>query len=205
MAPSAIETPKSGMLPVEVHEPPLSPVAQVGEMVAPFISPVETGAIVLVLTVFILFQKEDLRDRLIRLMGTADLHRSTRALNDVAARLSRYFLAQFLVNAAFGALIWVDLLVIGIPSPALWGILAGLLRFVPYIGTMLAAALPLALAAAVAPGWSMVAYVALLFGVLEPLVGYAIEPFIYGRSTFYRPHGMMRRSCSGTATILMLP
>jgi predicted PurR-regulated permease PerM len=185
--PSPIETPKSGMVPVEVHEPPLSPVAQVGEMVAPLLSPVETAAVVLVLTVFILFQKEDLRDRLIRLMGTADLHRSTRALNDAAARLSRYFLAQLLVNAAFGAMIWVGLLGIGIPSPALWGILAGLLRFVPYIGTILAAALPLALAAAVAPGWSMVGYVALLFGILEPLVGYAIEPFIYGRSTGLSP------------------
>ena len=187
VAPTAIETPKSGMLPVEVHDPPLSPVAQVGAMVAPLLSPVETGAIVLVLTIFILFQKEDLRDRLIRLMGTADLHRSTRALNDAATRLSRYFLAQLLVNAAFGAVIWLGLLAIGIPSPALWGILAGLLRFVPYIGTMLAAALPLALAAAVAPGWSMVAYVALLFGILEPLVGYAIEPFIYGRSTGLSP------------------
>ena len=186
-APSAIETPKSGMVPVEVHNPPLSPVAQVGAMVAPLLSPMETGAIVLVLTIFILFQKEDLRDRLIRLMGTADLHRSTRALNDAATRLSRYFLAQLLVNAAFGAVIWLGLLVIGIPSPALWGILAGLLRFVPYVGTMLAAALPIALAAAVAPGWSMVVYVALLFGILEPLVGYAIEPFLYGRSTGLSP------------------
>lgn len=187
MAPHAIEHPKSGMLPVEVHDPPLSPVAQVGAMVAPLLPPVETGAIVLVLSIFILFQKEDLRDRLIRLMGTADLHRSTRALNDAATRLSRYFLAQLLVNAAFGTVIWVGLLVIGIPSPALWGILAGLLRFVPYVGTMLAAALPIALAAAVAPGWSMVVYVALLFGILEPLVGYAIEPFIYGRSTGLSP------------------
>lgn len=186
-APSAIEAPKSGMVPVEVHNPPPSPVAQVAEMVAPLLSPIETGAIVLVLTVFILFQKDDLRDRLIRLMGTADLHRSTRALNDAAARLSRYFLAQLLVNAAFGAVIWLGLMVIGIPSPALWGILAALLRFVPYVGTLLAAALPLALAAAVAPGWSMVAYVALLFGILEPVVGYAIEPFIYGRSAGLSP------------------
>lgn len=185
--PAASDAPRTGLLPVEVHAPPMSPVAQVGAMVAPLLSPLETAAIVLVLTVFILFQKEDLRDRLIRLMGTADLHRSTRALNEAAVRLSRYFLAQLLVNSAFGAVIWVGLLAIGIPSPALWGILAGLLRFVPYVGTMIAAALPLALAAAVAPGWSLVIYVSLLFGVLEPLVGYAIEPFLYGRSTGLSP------------------
>lgn len=179
--------PAGNAIPVEVHNPPPTAIAEIRDIVLPALAPVETALIVMVVTIFILFQKEDLRDRLIRLMGSADLHRSTVALTDGAQRLSRYFLSQFVVNCGFGAIIWGGLFALGVPSPGLWGILAGLLRFVPYVGTIAAAVGPLALAAAVDPGWSLVIWVALLFLIVEPIIGYIIEPLLYGHSTGLSP------------------
>lgn len=180
-------TTASGALPVEILAPPLTATEELKTFVLPALAPLETTLIVLVVTIFILFQRDDLRDRVIRLMGAADLHRTTVALNDGAKRLSRYFLSQFAVNCAFGAIVWGGLFLIGVPAPGLWGILAGLLRFVPYVGSIIAAIGPLALAAAVDPGWELTTYVALLFVVLEPLTGYVVEPLLYGHSTGLSP------------------
>ena len=179
--------PASGAVPVEVRVAPPTAFEEVQAYVIPALAPIETSFVVLIVTVFILFQKEDLRDRLIRLMGAGDLHRTTLALDDGAKRLSRYFLSQFVVNCGFGAVIWGGLFMLGVPSPGLWGILAGLLRFVPYIGTVIAALGPLALGAAVDPGWNMVIWVALLFVLVEPVVGYVVEPLLYGHSTGLSP------------------
>lgn len=175
------------IIPVEVHDPPPTAIQEIVAVIVPVLRPVETALIVLVVTVFILLQKEDLRDRLIRLMGAADLHRTTIALDEGGKRLSRYFLSQFAVNCAFGAVIWGGLFLIGVPSPGLWGILAGLLRFVPYVGTLIAALAPIILSTAIDPGWTMTVAVALLFVIVEPLVGYVVEPFLYGRSTGLSP------------------
>lgn len=174
-------------VPVEVHEPPPTAIQSLAAMVSPVVAPLQTMLIVIVLAIFIMFQRYDLRDRLIRLLGSADLHRTTIALDDGAARLSRYFLSQFAVNCAFGAVIWGGLFLIGVPSPGLWGILAGLLRFVPYVGSLIAIVGPLALAAAVDPGWLMVGMVAALFAGVELLVGYVLEPLLYGRSSGLSP------------------
>ena len=174
-------------IPVEIQAPPASAMDEIRSYVLPALAPVETTLIVLIVTIFILFQKEDLRDRLIRLMVTVDLHRTTVALDEGAKRLSRYFLSQFVVNVGFGAVIWGGLFLIGVPSPGLWGVLAGLLRFIPYVGVLVAGIGPLALAAAVEPGWLMVGYVALLFLIVEPLVGYVVEPLLYGHSTGLSP------------------
>jgi len=108
--------------------------------------PLVTVGIVFVVTIFILLQRQDLRDRLIRLFGATDLHRTTSALDDAARRLSRYFLTQLAINATFGLVIGVGLYFIGVPNPVLWGMLSALLRFVPYIGSFIAAGLPIALA-----------------------------------------------------------
>jgi hypothetical protein len=132
-------------------------------------------------------QREDLRDRFIRLAGAHDLHRTTVAMDDAGQRLSRYFVSQLGVNATFGLVIGLGVYAIGLPSPVLWGVVAGLLRFVPYIGAILAAVPPLALSAAIDPGWSLTLYTALLFVLIEPLVGYVIEPFLYGHSTGLSP------------------
>ena len=105
--------------------------------------PLATAGIVLLFVMFILLQREDLRDRLIRLFGGSDLQRATATMNDAATRLSRYFLSQVLIKSAYGALIAVALWAIGIPSPIAWGILAALMRFVPYVGAYIAAAFPL--------------------------------------------------------------
>ncbi|WP_346732079.1 AI-2E family transporter [Sphingomonas sp. GC_Shp_4] len=184
---SLAPVPASGAVPVEVHDAPPTAFEEVQAYVVPALAPIETALVVLIVTVFILFQQEDLRDRLIRLMGAGDLHRTTVALNDGAKRLSRYFLSQFMVNCGFGAVIWGGLFIIGVPSPGLWGILAGLLRFIPYVGTVIAALAPLALAAAVDPGWQMAIWVALLFVLVEPIVGYVVEPMLYGHSTGLSP------------------
>ena len=177
----------TGAVAVEVRDAPPTALEEVQAYVVPALAPIETALVVLIVTIFILFQKEDLRDRLIRLMGAGDLHRTTLALDEGAKRLSRYFLSQFMVNCGFGAVIWGGLFVLGVPSPGLWGILAGLLRFVPYVGPVIASLGPLALAAAVDPGWHMVIWVALLFLLVEPLVGYVVEPLLYGHSTGLSP------------------
>src|SRR4029077_9333350 len=100
-------------------------------------------------------QREDLRDRFIRLAGAGDLRRTTVALDDAASRLSRYLLTQTAINTSFGVLVGAGLWFIGVPHPVLWGILGMLLRFVPYIGPVIAAALPVIVTLAVDPGWAM--------------------------------------------------
>jgi hypothetical protein len=137
--------------------------------------------------IFILLQREDLRNRFIKLAGSHDLQKTTAALDDAATRLSRLFLIQLALNAAFGIVIGTGLWIIGIPSPILWGILGAILRFVPYIGAVISAVFPLTLAAAVDPGWSMLLWTAALFLVVEPVVGHVIEPFLYGHGTGLSP------------------
>lgn len=174
-------------VPVEVLQPDPGTLSNLRSLIAPLISPLATTGIIVIFVIFILLQREDLRNRLIRLAGTHDLQRTTAALDDAARRLSRLFLNQLLINSGFGILIGVGLWIIGVPSPALWGILAAVLRFVPYIGSIIAAAFPLTLALAVDPGWSMLIWTAILFFVIEPAIGQVIEPLVYGRSTGLSP------------------
>ena len=174
-------------LPVEIHQPPPSPLDLARSIISPILGPIATAAIVFIVAIFILLQQHDLRDRFIRLFGSSDLHRTTVALDDAAARLSRYFLTQLAVNACFGLIIGIGLFFIGIPSPALWGVLAALLRFVPYMGALLAGIAPVVLAAAIDPGWSMTIGVAALFLITEPIIGQIVEPLLYGRSTGLSP------------------
>jgi predicted PurR-regulated permease PerM len=172
---------------VEVATPTPSVLTVARAVIAPVLGPLETTVIVFIVAIFILMQREDLRDRFIRLVGSSDLHRTTLAMDDVGQRLSRYFVSQLGVNACFGTVIGVGLWLIGVPSAALWGVLAGLLRFVPYVGPLLAAVAPVTLAVAVDPGWWMAIYVVLLFLIIEPLTGYLVEPLLYGHSTGLSP------------------
>jgi predicted PurR-regulated permease PerM len=174
-------------IPVQLNQPRAAPLELAKNVLEPILKPVESALIIFIVAVFILLQKEDLRDRLIRLFGSGDLHRTTLAMDDAANRLSRYFLAQLGINSAFGVVVGVGLSLIGVPSPILWGILGALLRFVPYVGAVLAAALPIALAAAVSPGWSMMLWTASLFVVTELVTGQVIEPMVYGHSTGLSP------------------
>ena len=154
----------------------------------PILHPLATTGLILIFTIFILLQREDLRNRMIRLAGgSGDLRRTTAAIDDAARRLSRFFLAQLALNVAFGVVIGVGLWLIGVPSPPLFGVLAAILRFVPYIGAAISALLPLVLAASVDPGWTMVIATAALFLVVEPIAGHVIEPLLYGHSTGLSP------------------
>ncbi len=190
----AAEPPAAGdraPMPVEVHQPNPSPLEVAERVLSPILGPLATTGIVFIFAIFILLQQEDLRDRLIRLFGSGDLHRTTAALDDAGLRLSRYFLAQFGLNVAFGCMVAIGLFFIGVPSPMLWGVVAALFRFVPYIGAIMSAIFPLALAAAVDPGWSMVLWTAAFFVALESVTGQAIEPMLYGRSTGLSPFSVI--------------
>jgi predicted PurR-regulated permease PerM len=174
-------------IPVEVRQPDPGALQVLAALIEPLIHPLTTTGIVVIFVIFILLQQNDLRNRLVRLAGAKDLHRTTAALDDAGQRLSRLFLTQLALNAAFGFVIGTALWLIGVPSAPLWGMLAMIMRFVPYIGALISAIFPLVLAAAVGPGWTMVLMTAALFLIAETLVGQAIEPMIYGHSTGLSP------------------
>jgi len=174
-------------IPVLVQQPGLKPLEVIQTILGPVLERLATAGLVLVLVIFILLKRDDLRDRLIRLAGVRDLHRSTQALTDAAERVSRYLLMQTAINATFAVPVGVGLWLIGVPNPVLWGIMAMVLRFVPYIGPLLAAAAPIALSVAVDPGWSMLAWTAALFLALELISNNIIEPWLYGSSTGLSP------------------
>src|SRR5579871_32521 len=170
-------------IPVEVHQPDPAPLQLIQSILGPLLQPIATAGIVVVFVVFFLLQREDLRDRFIRLAGARDLRRTTDALDDAAHRLSRYLLVQSAINSCFGVLIGVGLGVLGVPNPVLWGLMAMLLRFVPYIGPIIAAAFPAALTVVVDPGWSMLIWTLVLFAIAELITGQLIEPWLYGQNT----------------------
>ncbi len=153
----------------------------------PLLGPLGTAGVVLVFTVFILLSNEDLRDRLVRLVGRKDLHRTILAMNDAASRLSRYFVFQLALNTGFGTVVGLCLWLVGLPNPVLWGILAALMRFVPFIGIFIALLPPLLLAVAVVPGWTLALIVLALFVGTEMAMGQVVEPLIYGHSTGLSP------------------
>ena len=199
----AILSPKASApltpVPVEVRQPDPGALESLQSLISPLLHPLATTGIIIIFVIFILLQREDLRNRLIRLAGSHDLQRTTAALDDAAARLSRLFLIQLLLNGTFGVVIGAGLWVIGIPSAILWGILAAVLRFVPYIGAAIAAAFPLALAVAVDPSWSMLLWTLALFLIVEPIVGHVIEPMVYGHSTGLSPVAVVASATFWTA------
>ncbi len=174
-------------IPVEVHQPPPGASETLVAVLQPLVSPFTTTGIVLLFVIFFLLQREDLRDRFIRLAGSGDIERTTRGMDDAGQRLGKLFITQLILNAVFGLLIGVGLAVIGVPSAPLWGLMAMILRFVPYIGALIAIILPLALAAAVGEGWTMVIWTMALFALVDIVMGQIIEPFIYGRSAGLSP------------------
>lgn len=147
------------------------------------LEPLTTAFLAVVFTFFVLLQREDLRNRVIRLSGDRNLTLMTQAMGDASRRISRYFLLQVTVNLTFGTLIGTALYFIGLPHPVLFGALACICRFVPYIGTPIAALLPTLLSIAVFHGWDHTLLIAAVFTVLEIITGNYIEPHIYGRHT----------------------
>jgi predicted PurR-regulated permease PerM len=168
---------------VEVRQPDPTPLEFLKKTAGSVLRPLATAFIVLVFVIFMLLGREDLRDRVLRLAGSSRLYLTTQALDDAARRVSRYLVMQLAVNAMYGTLVGVGLLLIGVPHPLVWAVLATLLRFIPYLGPWIAAAGPALLAIGVAPGWSKFALTLGLYAVLELVAANIVEPFLYGSST----------------------
>jgi predicted PurR-regulated permease PerM len=174
-------------IPVLIREPAKAPLELLRTIVGPLVEPVATGGIVLVFVIFMLIRREDLRDRFIRLMGASDIHRSTTALQDAGRRVGQYLLMQLVVNVTYAIPVGIGLWIIGVPNAVLWGLLALVLRFIPYVGPIIAALFPLALAVAVDPGWTMLVWAGALFVTLELISNNFVEPWLYGSRTGLSP------------------
>ena len=186
----AIPTPGGGpsdAIQVEIAQPSSSALQTLGAIVSALVGPLATSAIVVIFLIFILGQRQDLRNRLVRLVGSSDIPRTTAAFDDAAQRLSRLFLTQVTVNSSFGFVMGVGLWIIGVPSAPLWGMLSTIFRFVPYIGPLISAIFPLILAASAGTGWAMVLWTALLFVIAEIITGQIIEPLAFGHSSGLSP------------------
>jgi predicted PurR-regulated permease PerM len=176
-------TPTAQPIQVEIKERQPSPIQFLKDYVAPYFSPLGTAAMVIVFVVFILLQREDLRDRLIRLISQGNINLTTQAMDDAATRISRYLLMQLIVNVTYGIPIGIGLWFIGVPNAFLWGLMATLLRFIPYIGPWIAAAIPLLLSIAAFPDSRHFLMTAALYIIIELISNNVVEPWLYGAST----------------------
>jgi predicted PurR-regulated permease PerM len=173
--------------PLAVKESPGSPVEAILDFLTPFAKPVGTTLAVIVFTILMLLNRENMRERIIGLIGPRRIHLMTRAMSEASYRVSSYLYMQLVVNAMFGIPFGVALYFIGVPNAALWGLLGMLLRFIPYAGVWVAAALPALLAFAIGDDWSMAAWTIGTFLTLELVLVNAIEPWLYGRSAGLAP------------------
>ena len=181
--PSAAAPGERPPVPVEIRQNEPALLQLLRNVIGPMLLPVAEAGLVLLFVIMILLKREDLRDRLLRLAGARDLHRTTAAMNEAAERVSRYLLMQLAVGLCYGLPVGIGLAIIGIPNAPLWGLLGVLLRFVPYIGGPLTAVVPCALAIAVSPGWGVFFSTVLLFIAVETVTANLIEPWIYARTT----------------------
>ena len=170
-------------IPVEVRDTRFGALQPVISMIDILVHPMVQFGIVILMLTFILFNREDLRNRLIRLAGTDDIHRTTLALDEAGQRLSRMFLGQLAINTSTGTFIGVSLFVLGIPGAFLWGLLIAALRFVPFIGTIMGSVFPIVIALAVGDGWWLPAAVAAVVLGGELIAGQVLEPVFLGRMT----------------------
>ena len=167
---------------VQLRPAPSSALDVLAEIATPLLGPIGKAGIVIVLVFFFLLEREDLRNRLIRLLGS-NLHLTTEMLDEAGRRVSRYLLMQLVVNVTYGVPLGVGLYAIGIPNAALWAALAVILRFIPYVGPVFSAVFPLLLAIAVDPGWTTFVLTAALILGLELVSNNFVEPRLYGAST----------------------
>ena len=161
--------------------------ASLRDLVLPLVKPIATAGLVFVVVVFMLLERDELRDRFIRLVGANDINRTTQVIEDAGTKVGTYLLIQLLVNVIYAVPIGLGLLLIGVPNAVLWAMMTLVLRFVPYIGPILAAVFPLFLAFAVSPDWSMVLWTGALFLVVEMVSSNVIEPWLYGSKTGVSP------------------
>lgn len=179
----AVDDDRPPAMEVEVREARPSAVEMVRLMVMPFLKPLGTAAIVIVFVVFMLAKREELRDKLIRLIGPRRITVTTEAIDEATHRVSRYLLMQTMINAGQGLIVGVLLYLIGLPNAALWGILTIVLRFIPYLGPWVAALMPITLSFIVFDSWTEPAIIVLMFACLEILNNNAVEPWLLGAYT----------------------
>jgi predicted PurR-regulated permease PerM len=165
--------------PVVVQSEPVSGLWSYPAAVAPLVGPLSTAALVVALVIFILLEREELRNRLIRLFGHGRLAVTTKAFDEAGRRVSRYLLVQSFVNLVYAIGVAVGLFVLGVPYAILWGVLAGMLRFIPYVGPFIGATAPVAIALALLPGWTRPALVFGLFVALELFTNLVLEAVLY--------------------------
>ena len=159
--------------------------------VASLVTPAAQVGLALLFTLFLLMQHQDLRDRLVKVAGTDNLRDTTAAMSDAGERLSQLFLAQAMLNVGFGIFVGIALWIIGVPNPILWGSVTALMRFVPFVGSFIAAVPPIVLAACVDPGWGMAIATLLLFVIGEPFMGHVVEPIWLGSKAGLSPFAMI--------------
>jgi predicted PurR-regulated permease PerM len=155
----------------------------VAQILGPLLPPLATAAMVIVFTIFVLLEREDLRNRFISLVGPHQLQVTTQAIDDASRRVSRYLRMQLIINVSYGVVIGIGLYFIGLPNAFLWGSLTAILRFIPYVGPWIAAAMPIVLSLAVFDGWTQPLLVIGLFVLNELVSNNILEPWLYGAST----------------------
>jgi predicted PurR-regulated permease PerM len=168
---------------VRIISSPSSPLQVFGSVFGTVLHVLGSVGVVIILVVFFLVRRDDLRDRFILLVGQGEVSLTTQVLEDAGTRVSRYLAAAFLVNAIYGTAVGIGLYLIGVPNPTLWGILATILRFIPYLGPWLAAAMPIGLSMAISGDWMAPGLTIGLFVVLELVTNNALEPWLYGKNT----------------------
>ena len=181
------QRPEERPVPVEIRRTNLSPMELIQKVLGSVVNVVLTAVIVIVFVIFMLIQQEDLRDRLIRLAGLRKVNLTTNMLDDAAYRVSRYLLAQFVINSGYGVVTGTVLYFIHVPNPLLWGMLAALFRYIPYLGIWIAALMPAAVGFAVEPGWLDVPIILGTYLGVDILMYNFAEPLLYGSSTGLSP------------------
>ncbi len=184
-------TPPPAPVPVKVVETPTTPLETVDLFLVSLVGPITSLGAITVLVIFMLMVREDLRDRLVRLAGTSQLTLTTRTLDEIGTRISRYLLLNAVVNSGFGLLIGLGMFAIGVQYAALWGLLAACLRFIPYLGAIVSSTLPIGMAIVQFPGWTEPLLVIGLFIVAELALDNVIEPLVYGRSAGVSPVALL--------------
>jgi predicted PurR-regulated permease PerM len=173
--------------PVPVKETAATPFEALAEFVAPVAKPLAMTLAVIVFTILMLLNRENMRERVIAVIGGGRINLTTKAMAEASYRVSRFLVSQLIVNLMFGVPFGIALYFIGVPNALLWGLLGTLLRFIPYAGVWIAVAMPAMLAFAISDGWSMVAWTIGVFFALELLLVNAVEPWLYGKSAGLSP------------------
>ena len=184
---SGLSANKGRAVPVEVIEPANNLPKLLQSVFGPLLGPMGTAAVVIVFVLFMLLKREDLRDRIIHLVGRGQLNVTTQALDEAAQKVTGYLTMQVIINVCFGVPVAVGLYFIGVPNAFLWGLLATLLRFIPYVGAWIALGFPLVLSLAVTDHWAMPIETLALFAVVELVTSNVLEPWLYGAHTGLSP------------------